>query len=331
MSITLITVVLGAGKTIYAVWYIIKKAVEEGRVIYTAAIPELKLPTIRKGYKDLRTWAEREQIEVANEYQQDLPEDEIPTRLLNFQEGSLIIIDEVQNLWPSGGSKEPPEDITYLTKHRHHGLEIVLITQAPQLVHAKVLAVVDKHLHIRKSWFGRQIFEWPEYCSTTRAVSSRMSAVRNNYKIPKQAYGLYRSASMHVTQKMTVPVFAYMIPIIIVFVAYFAHKSYNAVMARGKPQETTIISEVKAAEPAKSPVPEKPLQPAQPSQPVPASMPVRTVTYVVSDQVDWSKVSACVYNKNQCVCYGNKAERLMIPDATCRTAAQYGWPGKSAS
>ena len=40
--------------------------------IYTAAIPELKLPTIRKGYKDIRTWAQREQIEVANEYQQDL-------------------------------------------------------------------------------------------------------------------------------------------------------------------------------------------------------------------------------------------------------------------
>lgn len=331
MSITLITAVPGAGKTIYAVWYIIKKAVEEGRTIYTAAIPELKLPTIRKGYKDLRTWPEREQIEVANEYQQDLPEDEIPTRLLNFQEGSLIIIDEVQNLWPSSGSKEPPEDITYLTKHRHHGLEIVLITQAPQLVHSKVLAVVDKHLHIRKSWFGRQIFEWPEYCSTTRAVSSRLSAVRNSYKIPTQAYGLYRSASMHVTQKMTVPTFAYMIPIIIIFVGYFAHKSYNAVMDRAKPQETTIISETKAAEPTKAPAPEKPLQPAQPSQPVPASTPVRSVTYVVSDQVDWSKVSACVYNKNQCVCYGHKAERLVIPDASCRTAAQYGWPGKSAS
>ena len=30
MSITLITAVPGAGKTIYAVWHIIKKAVEEG-------------------------------------------------------------------------------------------------------------------------------------------------------------------------------------------------------------------------------------------------------------------------------------------------------------
>lgn len=323
MSITLITAVPGAGKTIYAVWFILKKAVEEGRTIYTAAIPELQLPTIRKGYKDMRKWYEREPIEVANEYQQDLPEDEIPSRLLNFTEGSLIVIDEVQNLWPSGGSKEAPEDISYLTKHRHHGLEIVLITQAPQLVHAKVLAVVDKHLHIRKSWFGRQIFEWPEYCSTTRAVSSRLSAVRNNYTIPKQAYGLYRSASMHVKQKMTVPIFAYMIPIIIIFVGYFAYKSYNAVMARAKPQETTVLSEQKA-----DPLPDKPIQTPTPQPSIPVSQPVRMVNYVVSDQVDWSKVGGCVANETQCVCYGHKAERLVIPDQTCRAAAKSGWPGK---
>ena len=204
----------------------------------------------------------------------------------------------------------------------------MLITQAPQLVHAKVLAVVDKHLHIRKSWFGRQIFEWPEYCSTTRAVSSRLSAVRNNYTIPKQAYGLYRSASMHVKQKMTVPIFAYMIPFIIIFLGYFAHKSYNAVMARGKPQEAAIISEAKA-EPIKAPSPEKLLQSPQPSQPVPVPTPVRSVTYVVSEQVDWSKVSACVANTTQCACYGHKAERIVIPPDTCRNAVQYGWPGKS--
>ncbi|SFF12783.1 zonular occludens toxin family protein [Nitrosomonas sp. Nm166] len=329
MSITLITAVPGAGKTIYAVWNILKPAVEAGRTIYTAAIPELKLPTIRKGYKDIRKWHEREYIEIANEYQQDLPEDEIPSKLLNFQEGSLIVIDEVQNLWPSGGSKEPSEDITYLTKHRHHGLEIVLITQAPQLVHQKVLAVVDKHLHIRKSWFGRQIFEWPEYCSTTRAVSSRMSAVRNNYKLPKQAYGLYRSASMHVTQKMTVPIFAYLIPLIIVFVGYFAYKSYHSVMDRAKPnQETTLIAEEKALE--KTLTPEKAPQTPQPAQPVHVPQPVRTINYVVSDQVDWSKVGGCLSNETQCICYGHNAERLVVPNETCRIGAKHGWPGKQS-
>lgn len=332
MSITLITAVPGGGKTIYAVWYILRKAVEDQRTIYTVGIPELKLPTIRQSYKQIKTWFEREKIEVANEYQQDLPDDEIPTRLLNFQEGSLIVIDEVQFCWPSSGSREPGEDITYLTKHRHHGLEIVLITQAPQLVHKNVLAVVDKHLHIRKSWFGRQIFEWPEYCSTTRAVSSRMSAVRKSYKLPKEAYGLYRSATLHVKPTMTVPIMAYMIPLILVFVGYFAWKSYNAIVARGKPQETIT---------AQSKLPEQPLQLqasnlsptslSQPSQPYPAPQPLRVTFPVVSDRVDWSKVMACISSKTQCKCYGYSSELLVIPPDTCRLAVINGWPGKSTA
>lgn len=329
MSITLITAVPGGGKTIYAVWHIIKKAVEEERIIYTAAIPELKLPTIRVSYQQIRKWHEREKIESENNV--DLPEDEIPTRLLNFKEGSVIVIDEVQNLWPSTGSKEATEDINYLTKHRHHGLEIILITQAPQLVHVKVLAVVDKHLHIRKSWFGRQIFEWPEYCSTTRAVSSRVSAVRKPYKIPKQAFGLYRSASMHVKQKMTVPVMAYIIPVIILFIAFMAHKSYNAVMVKTIDDENQIAQteEIKnetqsvthQTQPA--PVP----NPIQPSTPIPQILPVAHP--VVSDRVDWEKVSACLSTKDKCICYGHNAERLVIPPETCRIAVQHGWPGKN--
>lgn len=320
MSITLITAVPGAGKTLYAVWYLIKKAAEENRVIYTIGIPELVIPTITQSYKQFRAWPEREVIDVPNPLQKDLPEDEKPTRLLNYAEGSLVVIDEVQYLWPSGGSREPTEDIKYLTKHRHHGLEIVLITQSPQLIHKNVLAVVDKHLHIRKTWAGRQLYEWPEYCSTVRAVSSRISAIKKSYKLPKKAFGLYRSASTHIKQTMSVPFIVFLLPIILLVTGYYMYRSYTNVMARTKTFEQVANGEKTNDSPSSpsfaSPTPTEPVI----NRPLTVAM--------VSDQVDWSVVSACVSTVEKCVCYGKKAERLSVPAESCRKAIEYGWPGQ---
>ena len=50
MSITLITSILGGSKTVFAVWYIIRPASKEKRIIYTAAIPELKFDHIPISY-----------------------------------------------------------------------------------------------------------------------------------------------------------------------------------------------------------------------------------------------------------------------------------------
>lgn len=196
-------------------------------------------------------------------------------------------------------------------------------------MHAKVLAVVDKHLHIRKSWFGRQIFEWPEYCSTTRAVSSRMSAVKKGYKLPKQAYGLYRSASMHVKQKMSVPMMAYLIPIIILFVGFMGHKSYNAVMNRANPDTETIAQEETKPDETKTAAIQTQSAPHPIPSPVPIPQTVPVALPLVSDRVDWEKVSACLATKEKCICYGHNAERLVIPPDTCRLAVKHGWPGKN--
>lgn len=323
MSITLITAVPGGGKTLYAVWYIIKKAVGEGRIIYTAGIPELKLPVISLSYSQIKQWPEREMIEVDNPTGIPIPDDERPTKLKNIAEGSLIVIDEVQFLWPSSGSKAPAEDISYLTKHRHHGLEIVLITQSPQLVHKNVLAVVDKHLHIRKTWAGRQLYEWPEYCATVRAVSSRLSAIKTGYKLPKKAFGLYRSASTHIKQKMTVPIIVYLFPLILIATGFFFYRSYTGVMARTSQFSETLKPDEASAQPSDSHLSQKKLTSTE------TTTTVRPVTLaLVSSEVDWSKVSACVSNEKKCICYGKSAERLIVPPETCRKAVTSGWPGQ---
>lgn len=90
MSINLLTSVPGGGKTSYAVWNIIKKAHEEGKIIYTVGIPKLTLPTIELTYDQVKNWFKHDINEKSG-----LPE------LQNIEHGSIIVIDEVQKLWPA--------------------------------------------------------------------------------------------------------------------------------------------------------------------------------------------------------------------------------------
>ena len=46
---------------------------------------------------------------------------------------------------------------------------------------------------------------------------------------------------------------------------------------------------------------------------------------MVSDLVDWSQVGACLEKKDNCVCYGHKAQRLNIAPETCQAAVKFGW------
>src|SRR5690349_11685188 len=64
--------------------------------------------------------------------------------------------------------------------------------------------------------------------------------------------------------------------------------------------------------------------------PAPQTEKIAPITYtLVSDRVDWSRVSACVSSKKQCICDGHSVERLVIPDETCRLASKHSFPRSS--
>ncbi len=308
MSITLITAVPGGGKTIYAVWHEIREACKQERVVYTAAIPELKFPTVRVGYKDIHKWHE---TEYKNKFEVNVPEEEREKSLVNFQEGVMIVIDEVQYCWPASGTKVTP-DIEYLTLHRKHGISFVLITQAPHLIHKNVLAVVDRHIHIRSAWFGRHTFEWPEYCSTPRAMSSRLNSTKRPYKLPKEAFGTYRSATLHVKPQKALPVGFFFIPLLFLILPFLGYKAYSSVMSKVTPE---IASSETIETPNEFILPSVPTSIRAEEQ-----ITAPSITYLVSDQIDWNKVSSCVSSKEKCFCYGPNAEKISVPNETCRIA-----------
>jgi zona occludens toxin len=327
--ITLITGVPRAGKSAYIVWHIIKKHFDAGRLVYTAGIPELKIPVIQVTYADVRKWSEREQISPP-----DVAPENAKFRLTNFQEGSVIVVDEVADLWPvqTRSNKAVSDDIEYLRKHRKHALDIVLVTQKPGYVDPLVLGVVEQHIHLWPHWAGRRQYEWTEYCSNPASKTNKDQAVEKKYKLPRQVFGLYYSATAHLEPQKGIPLRLYTSIAALIIAPVLVFLSVDRIKSRT--EAPTIVSEEVVAAPMSSaavaaPVAPSVLAPASVPVPAPVSVsekPASMSVQLLTAAIDWKIVSACLQSeKNGCICYGKSAERLVIPKESCELAVKHGW------
>lgn len=174
--ITLITGQPGNGKTLFALWWIKRKAEKEGRIVFQAGITDLTLP-----------W---ESFEA--EHWHELPE------------GCIAVIDEAQFKFPRkpNGSKLP-DYYEKLAVHRHQGKDIFIITQHPTLLDNFVRKLVGQHFHIVRR-FGLEratVYEWAKAVPAPENAATQSSAIPMKWGYPKEVYGYYKSAEVHTVKK----------------------------------------------------------------------------------------------------------------------------------
>lgn len=176
--ITLITGVPGAGKTLYCVDEILTPAVESGRVVYVDGIPDLLLEhQVSPDPLQWPDWA---------------------------SDGALIVIDECQRIWrPEAAGRAPHKSIAELETHRHRGLDFVILTQHPNLIHSNVRRLVGRHIHLRRTSLGVYLYEWSE-CVTPDS-SWKNALVKTKWSHPKRSFGKYKSAEIHNKVKFRLP------------------------------------------------------------------------------------------------------------------------------
>ena len=312
--IIVLTATPGCGKTNHAVWSHIKPAVEAGRPVYVCGIPDLKLPHIKLSIAKLNTWAERTPI--------DPDEPEGKQKLNNILEGSLVVVDEAMYPWPAIDLRDPPEYIKYLSQHRKHALDFLVITQSPKFVHPHVLENADRHIHLSMEWSGSKSYEWAEYCANPKLKTNKSNAVKKPYRLAKAAFPLYYSATQHLEKpKRAIPKMVYVGIITFIALPLMVFLSFGRITDRLNPQ--LAIAETITQQNTQITEPEKPVQIVQA-----AVSETKQSLSMLSELVDWSQVGACVSNANNCVCYGHKAQRLNIDPDTCRAAVNYGWINK---
>lgn len=233
MAIELTTGVPGAGKTLYTVSEVLlrllRSTVEiDGRAVprrlCVAGIPDLLIPhelvEVRPippdGYVDVYGDIVRRPGEPAIEHVRvsgdryiacgadDVGALPLPRSVENWWlwmlPADVLVVDECQTVFrPMPSGRRAPAFIRQLEVHRHYGVDMVFITQHPQLVHSSIRALVGQHRHVRRL-FGRRaaiVYEW-DHCSPPDRVKNASTSV---WRYKKSAFGLYKSAQLHTKQR----------------------------------------------------------------------------------------------------------------------------------
>lgn len=292
-----------------------KDGVKKKRPLFVNGIPELKI----------------EHEELSDEQIKSQPfQDFLPY-------GSLVIIDEAQRLMGtrSAASKVPPF-IEALATHRHHGLDIVLITQHPSFLDSFVRRLVQRHMHVSIKPVGRKLYEWNECVDQPDSSVNIAKAIERTFVLPKKSFGMYKSAEVHTKPKRRIPkslIFVVLfIPLLIGFTLYTINNMSKRFSANEQQTtSTTAASDVDGAEPKTSPDPADIGQNLKPEDFVPtlAEKPESKPIYNGVRQVKTFEYPVgCVDGgKSGCTCYSDQGTPIKeITKTMCKDYVRNGLP-----
>lgn len=206
--IILITGTPGSGKTLFAVAELLAGQFKD-RPLLVNAIPQLLLPHQAISDQDVERWHEG-----------GVP---TPDGAPSFDvKNAVIVVDEVQRIArPRPASQKVPDWIAALETHRHKGVDLIIITQHPQLLDVNIRRLVGRHLHVRRTFALKSavVYEW-DHCENPGNVKH---ATTRLWRYPKKAFELYKSSELHTKAGGRVPpvvIVVILCAVAIPFVAY---------------------------------------------------------------------------------------------------------------
>lgn len=224
--------------------------------------------------------------------------------------GSVIVFDEVQKPWPiaATGSRKPP-CITALETHRHMGVDFIVMTQHPMLIHSGLQLMVARHLHVRKMGnLGLAIvYEWD---SISRTLLYKNAFAKSPYRYDKSVYQLYKSAELHTKQPRKMPSLVWGVLIGLCAMLWFGPSAYSRIADRINPP--AVVANPVAAPSAPAPVTTVTYGPAAPP---PAVVPA--LGAVVAPEPASEALAGCARSGPLCRCYTVTARVLEKPAAFC--------------
>lgn len=240
-------------------------------------------------------------------------EDEIKTWPQWVQPGDLIVYDEIQEPWPKvpAGSKKTP-DIQQLEKHRHYGIDMVLLTQHPNLINDAIINLASQHRHVRKVANSRfaTVYEWD---GVSRNLLYKNSSVKKPWRRGKEVEGMYTSSALHTKQSRSLPTVLWVMLLAVIVLPVGAYQW------SGKFRERYFGAGVMAAAPSPS---DKASSVAFASIQPPARAPSAAV--LAAAVVVEPEIAGCVASADRCECYDTRGKWVTTDVAQCKTSAGRG-------
>lgn len=327
--IILQTGVPGSGKTASAVALLMsdetythftdKDGVKKQRPLFINGIPELQIP--------------HQELLDAQIKEQPL-QDFLPY-------GALVVIDEAQRLMGTRpAASKVPQFIEALAMHRHHGLDILLITQHPSFLDPFVRKLVQRHMHISIKPVGRKLYEWNECVDQPDAQMNINRAIERQFIVPKKAFGVYKSAEVHTKVSRRIPRVMIFMLFFIPFMIWFGFKvfermenKYKGDNAASEPatlaesNDPNAVNTLNAANHYNAPISQS--LTAQMYVPTLPEKPESKPLYDTVRQVrQYERIAGCIAGgKSECTCYSDQATKLReISTDQCQIYVKDGLP-----
>ncbi|WP_334106593.1 zonular occludens toxin domain-containing protein [Methylobacillus sp.] len=231
--ITIITGVPGMGKTSLVVSMMMRELEKGERPFFVMGIPDLALD--HSPVPPIVEWTEK---------RPDPNDPSVELDYFTFPPNSIIIIDEAQRVYrPRASTSKVPPHVAAHETHRHTGVDFWLMTQKPMLIDAHIRELCGRHIHIRNTFTGRKLFEWPEFTDVKTKGNYADAAVRR-FKPPKQSFNNYKSAELHTKQPYRLHYVWLFLPVALGFTLYQGYGVYsNYKRHTDRTAETTVQDE----------------------------------------------------------------------------------------
>lgn len=201
----------GTGKTSNTLDFVLhdKRFNVEGsdtkRPVYYRGIRDLKLDWIELSDEDVKSWP-----------------DHLP-------DGAVLVVDEAQQIWPGRPSSKPvPAGLTALETHRHHGWDIIFISQDPSLLDTHARKLCNEQYHFSRPFGAPFVIEYHSGSGYVNpATKSELEGcVKTKKRLPKRVWGHYHSAEVH-THKFKPPKIIFLVPVLIAFTVFMVWRFYT--------------------------------------------------------------------------------------------------------
>lgn len=208
--IYLITGLPGAAKTLNTIKDVYEKHTEEGcsnpQQVYVYGIKGLNVPE----------WIQIESIEELKGW-------------WDFPSGSVFIVDEVQDVWPTRPSSRPmPDEVKKFAQNRHKGFDLYFTCQNTKQIDVGIKDVTSYHIHYYRP-FGLSLshrYYYEGVVSNPISKSNTQFAQTETRKFDKKYFDFYKSAEVH-TVKRKLPKVVYIFLVVLVFLALAIWNFYS--------------------------------------------------------------------------------------------------------
>lgn len=247
------------------------------------------IPAIQKGRKVFGNVKGLNHAKIAEA--SDLPVEEVELLVVQIawddtkriyelvENDALVLLDELQDFWPSSREKLPPEMIEFITQHGHRGLDIVTMGQAFADIHPMWRRRVDtKYMFNKRDAIGQpNKYNWASYKATQPEKFQKVNSGTAEYD-PK-IFGCYKSHEDSTTNKSTLlddrtnvfkrPLFKFVIPAFVVLLIVAVSMMVKFFKGTEPPKPPQAQAQ-QAVQPVAQPAQVRPGQPVQAVEVLPA-------------------------------------------------------------